>query len=372
MEREALQRRQDAEADIYSSVEASGSSRATYVAAMERLRSDGRVALAFHPERVTRSSGTVVDGLLSDGVYRNQFETNLSGGSNSAYAGGRRDEWERRLFGGAYHANGVDFGQRPKYGALYLVAHPDGPCPRFGSSYLVLRPEVSRRCSFTLLGSQEDGARLQAGTLDVLEPVMAALAHHIGNTPAPLGVDGLTFGDLLAGLASDAPMVRQGVPPDRAGRALDTFVEAQVHGTIDLKRDVEAVVVDASLRGTATEGSLVELSSRYGIALRWHAGFELQADEFPASFRGFPARALAERVARRGVVDAAALGAGSNAFTVSPESWDDLGSPSAVRTSLRRVWHVLVLSGRPSPYWRDVPPDQRAAVNSSRGEGGDG
>src|SRR3712207_7188489 len=52
---------------------------------------------------LSRSGSTVAEGLLADGVYRTQFETGLSGGSTTAFAGGERDEWERRLFGGAYH-----------------------------------------------------------------------------------------------------------------------------------------------------------------------------------------------------------------------------------------------------------------------------
>jgi hypothetical protein len=35
----------------------------------------------------------------------------------------------------------------------------------------------------------------------------------------------------------------------RTGRALDDYVEAQVHANIDLATDVEAVVVDPSFRG---------------------------------------------------------------------------------------------------------------------------
>ncbi len=49
----------------------------------------------------------------------------------SAYPGGERDLWEQRIFGGAYQFEGVTNNQRPKYGALNLMLHPDGPAPRF-------------------------------------------------------------------------------------------------------------------------------------------------------------------------------------------------------------------------------------------------
>ncbi|HEX9886395.1 MAG TPA: DUF3626 domain-containing protein, partial [Longimicrobiales bacterium] len=307
-----------------------------------------------HPERVSRSGRTVAEGLLAEGVYRNQYETGLSGGSASAYEGGARDAWERRLFGGAYHAAGVHVAERPKYGALFLVDHPDGPCPRFGSCYLALRPEVSARCSFTPLGSQEDAAPERTGTLAALDPVMAALAEHVGAADSPLGMKGLTFEELLVRLGDHVPIPRVGVPPHVPGRALDSFVEAQVHGPIDLQRDVERLVVDASFHGTRVADTLAELAARYDIPLGWHPGFRLAADRLPEEFRGFPARSIGRRVARRGVVDAPALGEGHNDFARDPDSWREQGSPSEVRASFRRVWHVLVLEGSPSPNWADI------------------
>src|SRR4051812_6226037 len=48
-----------------------------YVDAMESVRTRGRVALHFHPERLHRGGGTVAAGLLEAGVYKSQFETGL-------------------------------------------------------------------------------------------------------------------------------------------------------------------------------------------------------------------------------------------------------------------------------------------------------
>jgi hypothetical protein len=356
VERHALRRKAGAEAKLFASLRANAVSQITYQGAMERLLSEARVVLAFHPERVSRSGQSVAEGLLSDGIYKNQFETGLSSGSTSAFAGGRRDQWERRLFGEAYHQSGVDTAERPKYGALLLVGHPDGPCPRFGSCYFVLRPEVSSRCSFTLMGSHEDAASEQTGTLNVLEPVMAALTHHIESFPAPLGFEGLTFQRFVTEVQARLPILPDG-SANQLGRALDSFVEVQVHGSVDLQRDVEALVVDASFLGTPVARTLTKLSSTYDISLRWHPGFTLAPAEFPDVFRDFPVRQIAERVARDGIVNAPNLGAGSNDFVLSPRSWEGLGSLSEIRTSFRRVWHVLVLSGGPSHHWQEVSDD---------------
>ena len=63
-----------------------------------------RVTLNFHPDRVMSDGRTVAEALRDEGIYRSQFETGISNGGLTAFPGGDRDEWERRLFDGAYHA----------------------------------------------------------------------------------------------------------------------------------------------------------------------------------------------------------------------------------------------------------------------------
>jgi hypothetical protein len=109
----------------------------TYDEVLDCVRVHARVVLHFHPDRLGNKPITVAEALLSEGIYRNQFETGRSRGSLSAFPGGPRDAGERRLFGGAYHEAGVSHSERPKYGALELVRYPDGPIPRFGSCYFV-------------------------------------------------------------------------------------------------------------------------------------------------------------------------------------------------------------------------------------------
>ena len=95
--------------------------------AVANLKSHARIALHFHPDRLDSSMKSVAEALFEQGVYKSQFETLLSNGSVSAYPGGERDLWEKRIFGGAYQLEGVTNEQRPKYGALNLMLHPDGP-----------------------------------------------------------------------------------------------------------------------------------------------------------------------------------------------------------------------------------------------------
>lgn len=84
-----------------------GMSEALYAGAIEGVRTHARVAIHFHPERLSRFGKTVAEGLLETGIFKSQFETGISGGAPSACLAGRRDHWENRLFGGAYHMRGV-------------------------------------------------------------------------------------------------------------------------------------------------------------------------------------------------------------------------------------------------------------------------
>ncbi len=151
----------------------------SYNEAMELVRQHARVVAHFHPDRFGGKPTNVVDSLLVEGVYRNQFETGLSSGSPTAFPGGERDEWERTLFGGAYHNEGVPVSDRPKYGSLELVRFPDGPAPRFGSCYFVLRG-AGPRTSITFMGSEHPHATNRVGTLEEPHAVMAALLAEIG------------------------------------------------------------------------------------------------------------------------------------------------------------------------------------------------
>ena len=323
---------------------------------MECIREHGRVLVHFHPDRLDVTRRPVAEALLADGVYRNQFETGLSTGGLLPFAGSARDSWERSLFGGAYHAEGVALSERPKYGALELVRFSDGPIPRFGSCYFVLQPSVTTRTSFTFAGSEDPRAPERLGTIDNLHLVMAALFAEIdaGGFASPswppfrgptLGVPNLTVGrflELVPALASPRPDPRD-LP---VGRVLDTQIEAQIHGLVDLREDVELLVADPAFEPHATADHLREMSQRYHFPLRWHRGFRLSVADVPDDFRGPEMPRLAQRIANRdGFVDAAAIGAAEATLHRQPEIWRDWGSHAEALQHLKQLWHVVVHDG---------------------------
>jgi hypothetical protein len=299
-----------------------------------------RVDVHFHPERTTRDGRTVVEGLLAHGRLRTQFETGISSGSTSAYPGGERDEWERRMFGSVYHAAGITEADRPKYGALEVLPHPDGASPRFGSCFFVLREEVAKRCTFTLGGSQEEDALERSGTLAVFEPVLAALVDELLRGNGAFGDDELTLAALVARLSDTATYETEVLRP--LGQALDSFVEAQIHGPIDLETDVRELVADPSFEGGAVGDALRELRARFGWPLTWHPGFVLPVRDVPAEFRGYALTDLAERAARDGVLDAAAIGEAANSAERDPDGWRNGDSLDDMRTRFRRTrWFFM-------------------------------
>lgn len=327
-----------------------------YARALDGVHRHARIVLHFHPDRLGSTATTVAQSLLEEGEYRNQFETGLSSGSLSAVPGGERDAWENALFGGAYHADGVTAKERAKYGALELVRYPDGPIPRFGSCYFVLRPGVSESASLTFMGSEAPDATEHVGTIHSMHGVMAPLLTEIeaGGMTAPpwppwraptLGVPQLTIPRLLD-LVGELAQPRNDPAAGTAGRVLDTQIEAQVHGPVSLRRDVEWLVADPSFAATATGAVLSELARRYDIPLRWHCGFRLAAAAVPEDFRGAAMPRLARRIAGAdGMLDAAVIGRAAASLHHEPEAWRDWGSREDTLQHLKQLWHVLVHHG---------------------------
>jgi hypothetical protein len=303
-------------------------------AAIARAWDEARVTVSFHPDRLLADGTSVADGLLRDGIYRSQFETGLSNGSRTAFPGGERDAWEAKLFGGAYHAVDVVATDRPRYGALDILHHADGGSPRFGSCYFVLRPEVRARCTFTWGDSHLEPEHV--GMADVPAPVIAALLA----SAAELSTSALIH--RLAALREQ---------PRVLGRALDEYIEAQVHGPIRLSRDVAALVVDPSFDGTPTGEILETAATTWGFPLDRHPGFVLPVRDVRADFRGPRMPALAARVARlRGdsrSIDAVSIGGAAASLHREPDTWRDWASAEETLQHLKQLWHVLVRFGRP-------------------------
>ena len=134
----------------------------------------------------------VLDAMAEDGVYHSQFVTGTSNGGLTAHPGGDRWRWESRIFGGAYDEATAH--ERPVYGALNFRRQPVGAAPRFGSAHFRLTAQALTRTTFCYPDS-------------FLEPSDFGVA-------ARMGLIELALAD------------RQD--------DLDDYIEAQVHGPVQL------------------------------------------------------------------------------------------------------------------------------------------
>ena len=253
-----------------------------------------RITLNFHPDRQHHGL-PILRAMARDGRYRNQFETGTSNGGLTAHPDGNRWVWEQRIFGGAYDE--ASAGERPKYGALNHRESPVGGAPRFGSAHLRLAPHTLDRATFCYPDS-------------VFEPEHFGTATHL---------------DLMT--AADHDWER-GVTED-----LDHYVEAHVHGVVDLATDVEALVLDPIFRGTAVEADAGGLQ----CPVEWHQGFRLDLATVRANpdYRGVHIVDVAEQVAVDGLLDPAVIGAAVARGEHDPQD-------------LKKVWHHLARFGSPA------------------------
>lgn len=254
------------------------------------LPPDLRVTLHFHPDRPV-GGVPILRSLGRDGRYRSQFETGVGNGGLTAYPGGDRWRWESRLFGAVYDAH--EPAHRPVYGSLNRRRWSTGGSPRFGSSHLRLSADTLARTTFCFPDSY-------------LQPTDFGTAERMGLIPL-----------------AEASAARPGADP------LDDYVEAHVHGPVLLERDVEALVLDPSFRGTAVE----ERAARLPCPIEWHPGFRAPLSEIRrhADYRHPSAVAAAERIA-----------AGRKWLT--PRM---LGEADEEPQLMKWVWHCIARFGRP-------------------------
>jgi hypothetical protein len=249
-----------------------------------------RVTLHFHPDRLF-DGVPILQAMARDGIYRSQFETRTSNGGLTAFPGGDRWRWESRMFGGAYDDSAAT--RRPKYGSLNFRLREVGGSPRFGSAHLRLTERVLARATFCYPDS-------------VFEPSCFGVVSRVST------------------------LVRLAEADDKD--ALDDYIEAQVHGVLDLTADVEALVLDPCYRDTDVE----VMARALGCPVEWHGGFVLDVDELRRhpEFRGPETVALGEALARDGRLDPSVIGDTSRTGEYEPQA-------------LKLLWHCLARFGNP-------------------------
>ena len=269
------------------------------------------IHIHFQPDWLVNGA-MVIAHLATSGRYCTQFETGTSNGSYSPAPGGQRWQWEHDWFAAAYDDAPAD--QRPVYGAVQAslaatslaatAATPPasyGAAPRFGSAYLQLHPQLAARSSFCDPDSY-------------WQPTHWGHWQHMD-------------WQHLACLALPDP--------------LDHYVEAHVHGGLVLQRDVAAIVLDPSFANTG----VADWAARTGVALRFHAGYRLDAQQLPtaAAYRGVEvADALGDMLQR---LANAAAGAAPLPHLTPASLGHAQASGRYGAQVLKKAWHCLAQLG---------------------------
>lgn len=193
------------------------------------------------------------------------------------------------MFGAAY--DDAPAAARPKYGSLNFRRRLVGGSPRFGSAYLRLAPHTLARTTFCYPDSFAEPGHF--GTASRLS-ALVAMAEADDQDP------------------------------------LDDYIEAHVHGTVELAADTEALVLDPCYRGTATELA----ANCLPCPVEWHGGFALSAAELGRrpGYRGQKYVDLGVSLARDSRLDPAILGDASRAGKYDEQA-------------LKRVWHYVARFG---------------------------
>jgi hypothetical protein len=208
-----------------------------------------------------------------------------------------------------------------------------------------LRADVLARTTLSVGDSYGEPA--DRGTRDAPLSLVAGLLEEVAAGRLHLGAPELTPPD-VAGLLLSAS--GPAAPTDRLGRAMDEYLEAQVHGPVRPAEDADHLVADPSFEGAAVGRELETLAERCRLEMRWHPGFAMPIDEVPDQPRGPVMPVLARRLRTltgADVLTAAVIGAGARSVVLDPGGWTEFGSAAECLQHLKLLWHVLVIAGRP-------------------------
>ena len=173
----------------------------------------------------------------NDSHYRNQHETGQSMGTLNS---DMRTSWEVLLFGPSYFSAPAHL--KPKYGVLNTTSDPRGVtgCHHYGPHILILSPSVRARTTFT----PSDSARLAANPRELAGKIATCADYaHVLSAYCDKELASIMR------VASGGGAEELGGAPSTATN--DTYKEAQIHGEIDLRKHVDALVLNLGAAGDA-------------------------------------------------------------------------------------------------------------------------
>jgi len=297
-----------------------------------------RITINFHPDLIMKNGNTTLEGLLDEGLYHNQFITEISSGHLSFQRDRNRDSWEGKIFG---EEIALPSYKKPKYGGLNIFNYLDGASPKYGSCYLELTVDIVKRCTFMI--ADTNGTMNRKGTNDSFYVLFFTLIIEIIKT-------GKLFGKSYSSLLNFFKEIDvNGEKIELGANILDYGLEAQIFGAIDLRRDVERIYIDESYKETRICSVANELARRYDIRIEWipmrkapteamlcQCGSDALVDLINATRMQMPSDCI----------DAMTLGEMRRILILNPEYWGKYGDEVQWNRQLRELWKFILLWGK--------------------------
>jgi len=300
------------------------------------------VTVNFHPDRFSNNGKLIIENLLVDGEYHNQYKTGTSNGGRTAYINGDRDLWEKRLFNGVYHNGELEMICRPKYGALNIHNYIDGASARFGSCFFTLKPHVVNRCTFAFGDSSTEPDTI--GTSKQFYGIINALLSCIDGKCTLLNKEVFTIKQ-----AVDYILSMQKGCITTFGRNLDDCIETHIHGRLSLLEDVDSFYIDEHFIGTNIEALAKMLAYRYDVKLCYIPKRQLPISKIDDEWKGTLVRPLAERINNKfggkGLLNTILIGVASRDSVLYPEDWLDIGTEYELFQNFKYLWHYIAYFG---------------------------
>src|SRR5690625_444092 len=188
---------------------------------------------------------------------------------------------------------------------------------------------------------------IEKGTYEEFDMILAALLEETFTRDFAIGEKNLTVPKLINHMLINLNKPFPNPKNKKPNRNLNHYIEAQVHGSISLKEDVETLVADPSFKNTNIGKIFEEISRKYSIKLYWHSGFALLVEDVPKDFRGPSMPSLAKHIAQNNVLTTNLIGSAENELKHHVDSWKTRGTYVDILQELKYLWHVLVKCGKP-------------------------
>lgn len=199
---------------------------------------------------------SIFASLQEDGIYKNLWERGSRPSHPKAPRRSKADFLfkEHNTFAGTYNQAAPE--ERPHYGALNFLLAPEGGAAVYGPGVLILDNKVKQRTSF----HPRDSRFTRMENAGAMEAMAGCL---LSKTDDDLK-------QLLEVATGRRPHGQYG--PDGHPQAFtgSNYIEAQIHGPVDLSEDLAGVALHRKYQGTPSGADAEAMARQFDVPLTWY------------------------------------------------------------------------------------------------------